>query len=284
MVRKAFEILSRHPEGLPARDIIGRVERGLGATAFEQSFYPKNPRARRFDKILRFSTIPAVKAGWMVKEKGRWVLTETGRRAYAQFKTPAEFMRESIRLFREWRRVRPEPPEEVDASEETPGPATTLEEAEESAWAEIEEHLARMSPYDFQSLVAGLLRGMDYHVSWLAPVGPDKGVDIIAHKDPLGVERGRIKVQVKRRTDRISVAEMRSFLAVLGDEDVGIFVTTSGFTADAEAEARTQEKRRIMLVDARRLFDLWIEHYERIPDEQQRLLPLRPVYFLAPAD
>jgi len=125
---------------------------------------------------------------------------------------------------------------------------------------------------------------MGYHVSWIAPVGPDRGVDILAHKDPLGVEGGRIKVQVKRRADRISVVEVRSFLAVLGDDDVGIFVTTAGFTSDAENEARSQEKRRIMLLDAERLFDLWVEHYSDIPEEQRSLLPLRTVRFLAPSD
>jgi restriction system protein len=284
LVRKAFEILSRHADGLPARDVIARVEKELELTPFEQSFYSSNPSVRRFEKIIRFSTISSVKAGWLLKEKGRWILTESGRRAYEQFQTPEAFMREATRLYREWRRDQPEPDEVEELESETPGAATTLEEAEESAWSEIRAHLARLNPYDFQHLVAGLLRGMGYHVSWIAPVGPDRGVDILAHKDPLGVEGGRIKVQVKRRADRISVVEVRSFLAVLGDDDVGIFVTTAGFTSDAENEARSQEKRRIMLLDAERLFDLWVEHYSDIPEEQRSLLPLRTVRFLAPSD
>jgi restriction system protein len=37
-----------------------------------------------------------------------------------------------------------------------------------------------------------------------------------------------------------------------------------------------------MLLDLKRLFDLWTEHYPRIPEQQRRLLPLRPVYYLAP--
>jgi restriction system protein len=37
-----------------------------------------------------------------------------------------------------------------------------------------------------------------------------------------------------------------------------------------------------MLVDLRRLFDLWVEHYDRITEQYRRLLPLRPVYYLAP--
>ena len=39
------------------------------------------------------------------------------------------------------------------------------------AWGEVEERLKVMGPYDFQNLVAGLLRGMGYHVAWVAPRG-----------------------------------------------------------------------------------------------------------------
>jgi len=50
---------------------------------------------------------------------------------------------------------------------------------------------------------------------------------------------------VKRREESVTVDGLRSFLAVLGDQDVGIFVSTGGFTSSAEWEARTQEKRKI---------------------------------------
>lgn len=43
-------------------------------------------------------------------------------------------------------------------------------------------------------------------------------------------------------------------------------------------------RRQLMLVDARRLVDLWIEHYDAIPERQRRLLPLRPVYYLFPEE
>ena len=42
---------------------IAEVERRLGLTEFEQSDYPSSPGVRRYEKILRFNTIPAVKAG-----------------------------------------------------------------------------------------------------------------------------------------------------------------------------------------------------------------------------
>ena len=71
-------------------------------------------------------------------------------------------------------------------------------------------------------------------------------------------------------------------MAVLGDDDVGVFVCTGGFTCDAQEEARTQEKRRLTLMDLEQFFDLWVENYARLTDEARRRMPLRPIWFLAP--
>lgn len=281
LIRGVFQILLQHPDGLPAKEVLRRLEQLVPPTEFENSTYPKHPTVRRYEKIVRFRTIAPVKAGWLIKNKGTWSLTDEGRSAFQRFSDPEDFIRESWRLYKEWKADQPvDVPD--DSEEDTSQATTTLEESEEAAWSEIETHLMQMSPLDFQDLVAGLLRGMGYFVDWVSPPGPDHGIDIIAHSDPLGVEGPRIKVQVKRRTDKVNVTDVRGFMALLGDSDVGLFVCAGGFTRDAEDEARRQEKRRIMLVDLKRLFDLWTEHYEKIPESQRRLLPLRPVYFLAP--
>jgi len=47
----------------------------------------------------------------------------------------------------------------------------------------------------------------------------------------------RVKVQVKRQQQAVSVEGLRSFMAVLGDEDVGLFVCTG-------ASPRTQKLKR----------------------------------------
>jgi restriction system protein len=57
-----------------------------------------------------------------------------------------------------------------------------------------------------------------------------------------------------------------------------------GFTREAQAEVRTQEKRRLTLLDLNKFFDLWVEFYANIPEERKQLLPLKPVYFLSPRD
>ena len=123
---------------------------------------------------------------------------------------------------------------------------------------------------------------MKYHIAWVSPRGKDGGIDVLAWSDPLGTRPPRIKVQVKRLGKRVDVDSLRSFMALLGDDDVGIFVSTGGFTKDAEDEARTQEKRKITLIDLERLFELWVKYYDELAESARLYLPLQPIYFLAP--
>ena len=60
-------------------------------------------------------------------------------------------------------------------------------------------------------------------------------MDILAYTDPLGASGPRIKVQVKRVVSKkIDVDSVRSFMATLGSQDVGIYISVSGFTSEAE--------------------------------------------------
>ena len=282
LIKGVFSIMKNSPDGLQAKNVLQELETLVPPTDFEKSNYPKQPDTRRYEKIVRFSTIGPVKAGWLVKDRGLWNLTDEGVKALNSFSDPEELAKESDKLYKQWEQNRPESvPEHID--EESPDAATTLEEAEEQAWSEIQDYLEQINPYDFQNLVAGLLRGMGYHVAWISPPGPDKGLDVIAHNDPLGIQMPRIKVQVKRRTDKVNVEGIRSFMALLATGDVGIFINMGGFTKDAEQEARLQESRKITLIDIKRFFDLWVEHYKNIPEENRRLLPLKPIYFLIPS-
>ncbi|MBI2891594.1 MAG: restriction endonuclease [Nitrospirae bacterium] len=284
LLRDLFEILLRTPDGMQARDALAALAPEVKLTAYEAGDYESG--GRRFEKIVRFATVDTVKAGWLEKTKGRWSVTDQGKQAVGKYADPEAFYREAVKLYRQWKASRPEsePESDEEPTDRTSAKATsiTYEEAEEQAWAEIEAYLREMNPYDFQELVASLLRGMGYHVSWVAPPGKDGGTDILAWSDPLGTRPPRIKVQVKRQDQPINVDGLRSFMALLGDEDVGLFVSAGGFTKDAHEEARTQEKRRVTLVDLERLVDMWIEHYGKLEEPARRRLPLQPIWFLAP--
>ncbi len=284
-------MLLKYPDGLQANKVISKLKAVVPPTTHEMGEYESAPGVMRYDRVVRFATIPAVKAGWINKTKtGLWSITDEGKNAYRKYSDPEEMGRDLQKIYKEWERKhkkrQPSTPttEEGVGEQEIEQAAIALEEARESAWLEIQNYLHRLDPYDFQQLVAALLRGMGYHVDWVAPPGPDRGIDIIAHQDPLGVSGPRIKVQVKRQASRVDVKDTRGFIAVLGEGDIGVFVSTGGFTREAENEVRRLENRRVMLVDIERLVGLWIEYYKTIPEESRHLLPLIPVYFLDARD
>jgi restriction system protein len=282
-LRELFEILMPYPDGMQARDALAALEKAVKLTEYENGTYDSG--GRRFEKIVRFATVDCAKAGWLQKTKGRWIVTEAGKAAYASQSDPEAFYKQAVKLYNEWKASQPDAPATDDEHEEKASAkvaSITFEEAEEQAWLEIDQYMRGMKPYDFQDLVASLLRAMDYHVSWVAPPGKDGGIDILAWTDPLGTRPPRIKVQVKRQSQAVNVEGLRSFMALLGDDDVGIFVSIGGFTKDAADEARTQEKRKVTLIDLEELFDLWVRYYARLGDDARRRLPLRPIHFLAP--
>lgn len=284
LVRQLFRILKSQPDGIRASDALAALAGAIDMTEYEAGDYESG--GRRFEKIVRFATVDCVKAGWLVKHKGIWSITEAGEAAYDAMPDPEAFYREAVKRYQNWRKAQPDVQADLTSEEAVEKfAAITLEEAEEWASREIEDFLAAIPAYEFQSLVGELLTAMGYHVGWEAPPGKDGGVDLLAFTDPLGTRQPRIKVQVKRNANsaKIDVIGLRSFMAVLGDEDVGLFVALSGFTKDAELEAR-QSHRRITLIDTVRLVDLWTTHHAKLNDTARRRLPLKPVWFLAGED
>jgi len=290
LLRELFNILMAAPDGMQASAALQALAGRVTLTPYEADSYDSG--GRRFEKIVRFATVDCVKAGWLVKDKGIWSITEEGRKAHMELPDPEAFYRRACKLYAEWRAAQPDAEsgaasrasaavsaDDVDAAKAV---SVTFEESEEQAWAEISQYLRSMNPFDFQDLVADLLRAMSYYVTWVSPPGKDGGIDILAWPDALGTRLPRIKVQVKRQQQAVSVEGLRSFMALLGDDDVGLFVCIGGFTKDAEAEARTQEKRRVTLIGLEKLFDLWDEHYDKLTDQARRRLPLRSIRFLAP--
>lgn len=141
----------------------------------------------------------------------------------------------------------------------------------------IRARLAELDGYEMQDVVAGILRAMGYHTR-VSPPGADRGVDIIASRDPLGVERA-VKVQVKARpTTRSSPSEVRELAGILAPDERGIFVSSGGFTKDALADPSSS---RIAFVDGERLQELLVEYYDRLSQDVQTLVPLRRLYFPA---
>lgn len=170
-------------------------------------------------------------------------------------------------------------------------PAISVEDA--AAQAEDEPNAERLEEYTrdfvietllkeldgprFEHFVAHLMEAMGYRAQ-ITPVSGDGGVDVIAHRDPLGLEPPIIKVQCKRVLGSIGAPDVQKLSGSLapGGSELGLFITLGTFSKDAVHLGRTRQDLR--LVNGSEFVDLVLEHYERLGSEWKRMLPLRSLY------
>jgi restriction system protein len=137
-----------------------------------------------------------------------------------------------------------------------------VNELRRSVAAELLETLAAVSPSFFETIVLDLLHRMGYGASRadLQRVGgsSDGGIDGIISLDKLGLEK--VYVQAKRWQQTVGRPEVQGFYGALAGQraNKGVFITTSGYTAQAIEFARSVE--RIVLVDGQRLAELMIDN------------------------
>jgi restriction system protein len=267
------------------RDLFPAAENQLELSEYERATLEKSGYVR-WQAIVHFYSIDLVKSGFIRKEAGRWILTDSGREALKL--APDELIRRASEGYSAWEAARAQEKTASDVELEAEGEKierqTGYEQAVERARAEIERHINAMGPYDFQRFVAELLIAMDYHVPFVAPVGADGGIDIVAYKDPLGTTAPRIRVQVKHREQKVTVNEVRELEGLLKKEgDIGLIVSSSGLTAEAVREVRSSH-RHIETMDLDRLIRLWQDNYDRLRESGKKLVPLVRVFFLAPTE
>lgn len=169
-------------------------------------------------------------------------------------------------------------PDEI--KDTTVGPVA--EGIEESTRDFIIKQLAQeLKGHPFAQFVAHLLGLMGYRTR-VSPVGPDSGVDIIAHKDELGFEPPIIKVQVKSTEGAVGDPVVSALYGKVGPQEFGLVVTLGSFSNQAKNFA--QGKSNLRLIDGPELVDLVFQHYERFDARYKGLVPLRRVYVPEPLE
>jgi restriction system protein len=134
--------------------------------------------------------------------------------------------------------------------------------------------------HPFAHFVAQLLQTMGYRTR-VSPEGADGGIDIVAHRDELGLEPPIIKVQVKSSEGSISGPTISEFIGNVGQGEHGLFVALGSYTSQAKTKA---EAGRIRLIDGEEIVDLVLAHYEDLDSRYRGLIPLKRMYVPEPVD
>lgn len=167
-------------------------------------------------------------------------------------------------------------PLEETAAEDAVDP---LADIESQAVERIKDLVNELGWDDMQQLVAGILRAMGYKTQ-VSPPGSDRGKDIVASPDGFGFEHPRIVVEVKHRKGQMGSQEIRSFLGGRHKDDRGLYVSTGGFTKDAQYEA-DRASIPVAMWTLEHVVRALIEHYDQTDTETKRVAPLKRLYWPA---
>ena len=143
----------------------------------------------------------------------------------------------------------------------------------------IKDRIIALDAEEMEQLVAAVFRGMGFRAR-VSPRGPDRGVDVLASPDGLGLQEPRIKAEVKHRGGSIGAQGIRSFIGALRPGDRGVYVSTGGFSREARYEAE-RANIPVTLVDIDELADLVVDYYEEFDLDGKALIPLVRIYWPA---
>lgn len=133
----------------------------------------------------------------------------------------------------------------------------------------------KLKGHGFAEFVGHILDLMGYKVKVSEP-GSDRGIDIIAYKDDLGVEPPVIIVQVKSSDRESNEAEVSQLYGKVAEKDFGLFVSLSGFNRHASDFAFG--KRNLRLINGDEFIDLVYKYYNQIDGKYKAIIPLKRVY------
>jgi restriction system protein len=268
-LRIAILFLWGKPYGASTREIMEAIAKSTRLTSEETSPVPGAAGFYQYEITTRSAMTALEKAGWLTRDKSRWLLTEEGQLACRDFRQASDFYIESQRIYDNWRLNRP-------------SIYLTLEYAREKAWDQIRQYLQNLTHYEFRFLVRDLLMAMGQTLDWVAPPGKKRGhVDMIAIPDPLGVDQQQLLVQIRHTGQVITAEDLEALVSATNKDHMVLCVSSGGFTEKAVEFASMLAPGRIVLMDLDKFVDLWVEYYEDLTPDARQHFPLEAIHFLS---
>jgi restriction system protein len=160
----------------------------------------------------------------------------------------------------------------VDQDETVSG---VSEEIEDTTRDFVLKRLAQqLKGLPLEGFVVHLLQCMGYHAR-LTPKN-EPSVDVIAHKDDLGIEPPIIKVQVKSSPGTATDKDVSALYGKLSPSEYGLFITLGTFSP--QSRNFEQSKANLRLIDGDELVELIFQHYEKFDSQHKGMIPLKRVY------
>lgn len=297
-IEPILRFLAAHPEGATAGEAHEAAAQALGlnemqrqeTTTSGQATY-KNRAGWAHDRLKRAGFSSSAKHGY-------WKLTDDGL-AFAHA-NPAPLSPEQVKhLAMSFMSVKLKPAPDaasLDGSSDTQALITQAEIATSSPQERLDQALLELrtsvagdlldsllqaSPTRFEHIVLDVLHSLGYGANRqaLQQVGGsgDGGIDGVISLDALGLEK--VYVQAKRWQSTVGRPELQAFYGALAGQKArrGVFITTSGFTAQAVDFSRSVEG--LVLVDGKRLVNLMLDHEVGVSSQLYKVPRLDSDYF-----
>lgn len=141
-----------------------------------------------------------------------------------------------------------------------------------------ESLLKDISHQEFEEFIADLLKSLGYQAR-VTQYSQDGGVDVIAHRDLLGIEPPLIKVQCKHQVSTVGAPDVQQLSGTQGPGELAIFATLGSYSRDAIAIER--QRPGIRLLSGEDIVTLVLDHYTKLPERWRAVIPLTPVLVVA---
>lgn len=294
-IEPLLRLLTHHPEGIAAKDVHENVANILELDDNQcaellssgQLVY-KNRAGWAHDRLKRAGLSQSL-------SRGKWCLTEAGSEWVKNNPFPLtkdqvdhlafDFVNVKLKtnpdvvLLDQYTPRVYENPQYVQSPDERLNDA--LKEIRESVAIDLLENLLQVSPTRFEFIVLDVLHKLGYggHRDDLQRVGStgDGGIDGIISLDKLGLEK--IYVQAKRWQGTVGRPDLQAFYGALIGQKAkrGIFITTSGYSAQAIDFAKSVEG--LVLIDGNRLVNLMMDNEIGVSSQVVKLPKLDMDYF-----
>ncbi|MHB1011044.1 MAG: restriction endonuclease [Propionibacteriaceae bacterium] len=149
-----------------------------------------------------------------------------------------------------------------ERTDSSASPLVLIEQQNRLVQNALLERLYEMDPFEFEFLIADLLKEIGYEQVEMTKRSGDKGIDVTANLTMDGVTNVKTVIQAKRykKGNNIAgkiIAQLRGSAEV---DQRGLVITTSDFTSDAIKEAKAQNKMPVSLINGEKLVSLLIKY------------------------